>query len=507
MKLPGRTPSLYWTFALAFLMVLALAAALQALVVFTVVRPFARQFLRAEAETLTRTAALRIETLAVGDTTLVLSPPVVFPNRPRESPILLVYVNAAGRAVADRPFPRERLRELLQRIGVSTVIDTTRFERSMPPGFSALPDSARRRDLAFGSGRWRRGGRARGWSRGVDLLARAEVEAIGPARGSVLAITPVRPLVEWPAGAPRPFLLFLPVAGLVSVGAGVLLFRGLARRLRQLELHTGRVADGDLSARIPDPGGDEIGRLGQSLNEMTARLALAREKLDSADLERRRFLADVTHELSTPLTSLRGYAETLLDPRVPVDEGEHREYLRHILASAERMDLLVRDLLDLARLEGPAPALERERLDWSSLCQEAVKRFQPRFRDAGVQLHWNGDGAAIVFADGRRLEQVIDNLLGNALRYVPRGGQVWVTSPRADRIELIVEDDGPGFEPADLPFLFNRFYRGDSARSEGGTGLGLAIVSEIVRRHEGEIRAENRTGGGASISVRLPAAR
>jgi signal transduction histidine kinase len=281
------------------------------------------------------------------------------------------------------------------------------------------------------------------------------------------------------------------------------------RRLRRLETLAGRVAEGDFTARVQE-GPDEIGRLGQRLNQMAASLGDARERDRENDRARRRLLADISHELATPLTTIRGYTETLLDPGVPVDEGERTDYLRAVQEEARRMDLLLQDLFELTRLEAGAIGLHPEPLDLAELVTNMVERFRPRFREAGLTLSFEGPlESAPLTADGRRLEQVFLNLLGNALRYVPAGGNVWAALERAEvgggpGLRLEVSDDGPGLPAGDLPHVFDRFYRADSSRPSGGSGLGLAIVREIVLQHGGGVRAGNRPGGGAVISVELP---
>jgi signal transduction histidine kinase len=173
--------------------------------------------------------------------------------------------------------------------------------------------------------------------------------------------------------------------------------------------------------------------------------------------------------------------------------------------------LLIQDLLELTRLEAGAASLTTERLDWTALCRNTMQRFEPRFRAAGIQIRWDGPADETwLRADGRRLEQVLENLLVNVLRHVPESATVTlslgrVTDAEPLRFRLTVSDDGPGFPVADLPHVFDRFYRADLARSTGGSGLGLAIVQEIIRRHGGAVHAENRSPSGARIVVELPA--
>jgi two-component system sensor histidine kinase BaeS len=342
----------------------------------------------------------------------------------------------------------------------------------------------------------------------MEALARRTVLREGAAVGEVVAIGPVGgPGRRWLPEA-RAMLLFLPFAVLAAGVAGLLMVRILVRRLRALERLADRVTEGDLGARVEAGGLDEIGRLEERFNRMTARLAAAREELGRAESQRSRLLADITHELSTPLTSIRGYVETLLDPAVPTSPEERAGYLRDVREEALRLDLLIQDLFDLVRLEAGASALAPVHLDWAALCRHTTRRFEPRFREAGLALRWEREpGEAWVRADGRRMEQVAENLLVNALRYVPVGGTVVLSLDRVagDRFRLTVADDGPGIAPEDLPHVFERFYRADAVRSSGGSGLGLAIVREIVQRHGGQARAERAQPHGARFVVELPA--
>jgi signal transduction histidine kinase len=187
-----------------------------------------------------------------------------------------------------------------------------------------------------------------------------------------------------------------------------------------------------------------------------------------------------------------------------------------VLDEALRLDRLISDLFELARLEAGATTLVKEPLDWVALCRNTARRFEPRFREAGIGLTWGETPAeAWIEADGHRIEEVLENLLVNALRYVPTGRTVQLSLARANgpvrRWRLDVSDDGLGLPSEELPHLFERFYRGTgarvsgAARDEGGSGLGLAIVREIVERHGGKVRAESRVPHGLTIAVELPA--
>jgi signal transduction histidine kinase len=251
----------------------------------------------------------------------------------------------------------------------------------------------------------------------------------------------------------------------------------------------------------------------QRFDEMTENLADAKRHVEETAEQRRRLFADITHELATPLTSIRGYAETLVDPGVGTTDEERARYLRGILEESRRMDQLIKDLFDLARLEAGATPLTRERIDLAALSKNTIDRFEPRFHAAGLEVSWRRqDGDATIVADGRRMEQVVENLLTNELRYVPSGGNVEVTlgTTPDGRVRLEVSDDGHGIAPEDRERVFERFYRAVGPRSDGaedkGSGLGLAIVREIVERHGGTVRAEARSPRGLSIVVELPRA-
>ena len=195
----------------------------------------------------------------------------------------------------------------------------------------------------------------------IELIARRSVERGTAVLGEVLVAHPI-----WPRGGPGPFgwgtsLLFLPIAVIASVVAGLLMLRMLVGRLRALESLAARVAEGDLTVRISDMSGDEIGQLAGRLDHMTDGLAEAREQLEETERQRRQLFADITHELATPLTSIRGYAETLLDPHVPVSQEERTRYVRGVLDEARRLDRLIRDLFELARLEAGAIPRARPR--------------------------------------------------------------------------------------------------------------------------------------------------
>jgi signal transduction histidine kinase len=516
-----RRRSLFWTFAGVFLLVLAAATVLQVVVSVAVLRPLAEMSGRERAELAAMRAARALAALP-GDADDEALRHALRAGRVEGRPVVLVFYDGAGRLVVEPPMPGGGGRGLLALLGGAPVDSPgivpapeawdgapraprgVMREMPRPPGPGAGPPPGERPGLPG------RGGARPPGPGGVraEVLARRTVLREGAAPGEVAAIglagVPGR---RWLPEA-RALLLFLPFAVLAAGGAGLIMARLLARRLRALERLAERVGEGDLDARVEARGLDEVGRLEERFNRMTERLAAVRAELDRAEAQRSRLLADITHELSTPLTSIRGYVETLLDPDVPTTREERAGYLRDVRDEAMRLDLLIQDLFDLVRLEAGASALEPVRLDWAALCRNTARRFEPRFREAGLTLRWTEEPAeAWIRADGRRMEQVVENLLINALRYVPAGGTVTLSlAPAAgSRHRLTIADDGPGIAAEDLPHVFERFYRAAAVRSSGGSGLGLAIVREIVQRHGGEVRAERAEPRGAVFVVELPA--
>ncbi len=499
MRVLFRSPSLFLTLAGAFLGALAMTVLAMVVALSAIVKPWIDRSMSDRARLDLQAVAAELGSLPPGSGEREVAAVLARHGREPAPGIgqhdvrLVVYVDRAGRLVHPGPVPGS-VRPVLEReLGVTLP--------AFPRGPRGRAGRGGSRDSLIAGGR---GGRPVEWR----LWARLALPETGPFPGELASFGPDVPDRLWPRGLPRPFVILIPIAVLVSIGVGLLVFRAIVARLRVLEALAGRVAEGDLSSRAGELGRDEIGRLAARFDAMTAALAEARERVDASDRGRRQLLADITHELATPLTSIRGYAETMLDAGVTVSDDERRTYLGYVLEEAQRMDVLIQDLLDLTRLEADAAPLDGVRLDWTELCRHTVARFGSRYRAAGRHLEWSGDSTPIpVVAEGRRLEQLLDNLLANGLRHVPEGGHVWVSlTDGVTHATLTVSDDGPGIPEADLPRVFERFYRADPARATPGTGLGLAIVKRIAERHGGRVWAEGRVPSGACIQVELPKA-
>jgi signal transduction histidine kinase len=296
-------------------------------------------------------------------------------------------------------------------------------------------------------------------------------------------------------------LLSLPgtiVLILATIAAAFLIFGPARRRLSALEDAAVRLGQGDLTARAPQTGTDEIARVAGAFNRMADELAARDEALRASDTVRRQMLADVSHELKTPLTVMRGFIETLRMPEVVLDHDRRGRYLETIDRETRRLERIVKDLLDLARYENEALALEIRVFDIERVFQHVLSRREHDAHGRGVLLSVEiAPDADQVVADPDRIEQVIDNLVANALRHSPRGGTIALratAAPGTRTIEVI--DSGEGIPAETLPFVFDRFYKADKSRAAGteGSGLGLSIVKAIVERHGGTIGVTSRPG-------------
>ena len=222
---------------------------------------------------------------------------------------------------------------------------------------------------------------------------------------------------------------------------------------------------------------------------------------------RKDFVANVSHELRTPLSVIKGYIETLVDGRdMPVDDRER--FLRTIQRHTERLNSLLEDLLALSRLESINPELHREPISLSTLITGLIDDYRARPATAGHSLNFALDPAVSeILIDPLKITQVFENLLENALKYAPRGSHIDISTRRhANDVEICIRDNGPGIPEADLPHIFERFYRVDKGRSreKGGTGLGLSIVKHIVQLHGGRVWCESKLGQGTAFFFSLP---
>jgi signal transduction histidine kinase len=284
----------------------------------------------------------------------------------------------------------------------------------------------------------------------------------------------------------------------VSLALSLLFSKALTLRIAQLLEAIRTVREGEYSHRVRLKGGDELTKMAQEFNALTDRLQTTEEV-------RRRFVSDASHELKTPLASIRLLADSILQNDA-IDPDTVREFVGDIGSEAERLTRITEHLLALTRLDAAAP-VETEPVPLAEVARRAEHMLAPLAQTGDVTIHLELEEDVQVEATWDDLYQILFNLMENAVKYNRPGGQVWVDLHRRDhRAVLTVEDTGVGIPEEDLPKVFDRFYRVDKARSRaaGGTGLGLSIVQDTARRHGGTVRAQRREPEGTRFTVTFP---
>ncbi|HEX6163757.1 MAG TPA: HAMP domain-containing sensor histidine kinase, partial [Vicinamibacterales bacterium] len=314
------------------------------------------------------------------------------------------------------------------------------------------------------------------------------------------------------AGIPRDLARFLSLPStlmllVATVIVAVVLFNPARRRLSALEDAAHRLGEGDLGARAPQEGGDEIARVAAAFNRMAGELETRDAALRTSDALRRQMMADVSHELKTPLTAMRGYIETLRMPEVALDSERRERYFETIDRETRRLERIVKDLLDLARYEHGGIVMQRRLFDIERLFQNVAGRHEREAQKKAVAIRLSVDPMADqVVGDPDRIEQAVENLVANALRHTPSGGTITLGAAQADgAATLSVTDTGGGIAPQHLPNVFERFYKVDASRAgeSTGSGLGLSITKAIIERHGGTIDVTSRPGQTV-FKIRLP---
>lgn len=288
-------------------------------------------------------------------------------------------------------------------------------------------------------------------------------------------------------------------ASLAALGLAFLLSFLLTRRvlqpLSQMTSITKDIAAGDFHARVDVVTSDEVGQLGHAFNRMA-------DSLERIEQLRKNMVADVAHELRTPLTNLRGYLEALNDKVIQPSP----ETLKMLQEENLRLVHLVDSLQQLARADAARAFLKREKLDPAQELRQILGLYNAGFTEKNITLSTSFEEGLIVFADRDKLLQALRNLLENSHKYTPRDGNIEITLRKsANEVEIRFSNSGPGINQADLPFIFERFFRAERSRSRdaGGAGIGLSITKELIEAHGGRVGAES-SGGKTSIWLALP---
>jgi signal transduction histidine kinase len=290
------------------------------------------------------------------------------------------------------------------------------------------------------------------------------------------------------------------VAAAIALVIARWLARGMTQPLRDMAAAASEMERGAYGRRVTTTSRDEVGQLAVAFNRMSG-------ELENVERQRRELVANVSHELKTPISALRAHLENMIDGVEPSDP----QTLQVMLTQSERLGRLVDQLLDLSRLESGELALHRDALAVGPLIDDVVSEISVMPRAAEVELATDVPSTLPnAFADGERIHQVLFNLLDNAVRFTPSGGRITIAATSEDdAIRVSVTDPGPGIPPEHLERVFERFYRVDTARSRGagGTGIGLAIARSVVEAHGGRITATSDPGHGSTFTFELPAVR
>lgn len=294
-------------------------------------------------------------------------------------------------------------------------------------------------------------------------------------------------------------IIFFAVVLVIVLLVGLYFSSVITRPINELNNVMQQTARTGFSVRAKPRGNDEIAQLGRTFNMMS-------EKLQNMDQMRSDFISNASHELKTPLSAMKILIESLLQQKTP-DPAMTREFLGDINQEIDRLSAIVGDLLTIVRFDSRREKLQMEPIALDELLFDTLGRLNPVATRAGIEVVPSCDELCFVNGDPIKLQQVIYNLVDNAIKYTPQGGTVWVSlSSQNGRAVIEVKDNGIGIPQESIPHLFERFYRVDKARSRstGGTGLGLSIVQSMVHLHGGDIEVESQEGEGTTFRVYLP---
>ncbi len=397
---------------------------------------------------------------------------------------------AALQAVLDRNLDPLRGRIVILTNQGKVMADSFAEEDSSLPAFGDAPLKTE----VGGLPGFYRDAQGRGWYYIIDEIGQNRLVffAVNRPRLPLLSIFRdqyLRPLV-W-AG-----LIALPTSVIFSL----ILSRWISQPLKRISQEAGQVAKGG-ARPIPPEGPEEVRQLALAFNKMT-------RQVQDSQQSQKDFVANVSHDLKTPLTSIQGFAQAILDGTIQT-EAQRQQAAEVIQTEAGRMDRLVTDLLTLAKMDAGTAAFEMQDFDLTNLVEAAARKFSPLIEKAGIHLETSLPETAVkIKGDPDRLMQVLDNLLSNAIKFTPAGGKVTLFCQADEEIASIhIMDTGPGIPPEEQARIFERFYQVDKARTGGGArgyGLGLAISKQIVETHQGTLSLSSQAGEGGHFVVKLP---
>jgi two-component system sensor histidine kinase BaeS len=290
--------------------------------------------------------------------------------------------------------------------------------------------------------------------------------------------------------------------------ASVLIVGPVSSRIQELHGAAARLGAGELKARARAEGTDEVAELARAFNAMADELEQREAALAASDRARRQLIADVSHELMTPLTAILGHLETLTMTEVRLDDEKRLHQVAITTREAKRLERLIGDLLDMARLEAGGGDLDRQTIDTQDLFEQVAAHHEHDCRTRMIAFLTSvGAGAETMTVDPFRVEQALENVTANAIRHTPDGGTIRLSAERAgDTIVITITDSGEGIAPEHLPHIFDRFYKTAAAKgmASRGSGLGLSIVKAVIERHGGKVSASSTVGVGTTLRIELP---
>jgi signal transduction histidine kinase len=299
------------------------------------------------------------------------------------------------------------------------------------------------------------------------------------------------------------------VVSIICTGIiGLVLFFFMTKRLRRMTTAVREFERGNFEKRLPSNSRDEFGQLAATFNQMADTIVANMEELKRTDDLRRELVANVSHDLRSPLASVQGYLETILMKSDSLSDEQKRTYIDTCLNNISHLNRLVHELFELSRLEAHQVEPHFERLSISELVQDVAMKYKPEAEKKGLQFQWKiGEGLPLINADIALIDRALSNLVENAINHTDSGGEISIRPERQNSHILVkISDTGCGIPEEDLPHIFERFYRGSRTGKRTGTGLGLAIAKKIVELHGGNISVQTKQGEGTTISFELHAA-
>ncbi|MBG9545595.1 ATP-binding protein [Cytobacillus firmus] len=333
------------------------------------------------------------------------------------------------------------------------------------------------------------------WKEGKFISTVSPIDLDGKTSGKVFMFQETESIHSLIERINKHFILTGLIAVFLTLIVIIFLSKGLAKPLIKMKEATSKISKGDFTISLPKNRNDELGDLADSISQLAS-------DLNYLKLERNDFLASISHELRTPLTYIKGYADIVHKRNLSNEDRD--KYLNIIHEEANRLSDLIKDLFDLAKMDKNSFIIQKKAIDLTDFITKIEQKFSPAFHEKEMDFEVVCPEGVYIMADPIRLEQIIFNLLDNAIKYSPSGGKtILAVSSKKKDVSIKVRDNGKGIPEEDLPYILNRFYRVDKSRTRslGGTGLGLAIVKELVLAHGGTISVKSKEGIGTEFEL------